>query len=76
MRFLLAPGAPLYPLVLDYDTLVVGTGPGQLINEKKSPPTKVDVSNGSVILMPKKQPFLLRNIGNVPMELLVIQIRK
>jgi hypothetical protein len=57
-RVKLAPGAPLNPLVLDYDAILVGMGPGQLVNEKKSPPTNINVSDGSVILMPKKQPYL------------------
>ena len=75
-RFKLAPGAPLNPLVLDYDAIIVGMGPGQLVIEKKSPPTNINVSDGSVILMPKKQPYLLRNVGNESLEVLVIEVRK
>jgi mannose-6-phosphate isomerase-like protein (cupin superfamily) len=51
-------------------------GNGKPINEKKSPQSRVNVSNGSVMLMPKEEPYLLRNIGKENLELLVIEIRK
>jgi mannose-6-phosphate isomerase-like protein (cupin superfamily) len=49
---------------------------GGLVNEKKSPQSRVNVSSGLVMLMPKEEPYLLRNIGKVNLELLVIEVRK
>jgi hypothetical protein len=75
-RFVLAPGAPLNPLVEGTDVLIVGMNNGELLNEKKSPQSHVNVSNGLVMLMPKEEPYLLRNIGKENLELLVIEVRK
>jgi hypothetical protein len=75
-RFVLAPGAPLNPLVGGTDVLIVGMNNGELLNEKKSPRSHVNVSNGLVMLMPKEEPYLLRNIGKENLELLVIEVRK
>jgi len=75
-RCILAPGAPLNPLVEGTDVLIVGMNSGELVNEKKSPQSHVNVSSGSVMLMPKEEPYLLRNIGKENLELLVIEVRK
>jgi mannose-6-phosphate isomerase-like protein (cupin superfamily) len=75
-RCILAPGAPLNPLVEGTDVLIVGMNNGELVNEKKSPQSHVNVSSGLVMLMPKEEPYLLRNIGKENLELLVIEVRK
>lgn len=75
-RYLLAPGAPLNPPVEGHDALIVGMNKGELVNEKNSPPSHVNISNGLVMLMPKEEPYLLRNIGKDSLELLVIEVRK
>lgn len=75
-RCILAPGAPLNPLVEGTDVLIVGMNNGELVNEKKSPQNHVNVSNRLVMLMPKEEPYLLRNIGKESLELLVIEVRK
>jgi mannose-6-phosphate isomerase-like protein (cupin superfamily) len=75
-RCILAPGAPLNPLVEGTDVLIVGMNNGELVNEKKSPQNHVNVSSGLVMLMPKEEPYLLRNIGKETLELLVIEVRK
>jgi mannose-6-phosphate isomerase-like protein (cupin superfamily) len=58
------------------DVLIVGMNNGELVNEKKSPLNHVDVSSGLVMLMPKKEPYLLGNIGKENLELLVVEVRK
>jgi hypothetical protein len=73
--FVLAPGTPLNPLIEGTDVLIVGMNNGELVNEKKSPRRYVSVSNGLVMLMPKEEPYLLRNIGKENLELLVIEVR-
>lgn len=75
-RCILAPGAPLNPFVEGTDVLIVGMNSGELVNEKKSPQNRVNVSSGLVLLMPKEEPYLLRNIGKENLELLVIEVRK
>jgi mannose-6-phosphate isomerase-like protein (cupin superfamily) len=75
-RFILAPGAPLNPLIEGREVVIVGMNNGELLNEKKSPPTHVNVRNGLVMLMPKGEPYLLRNVGKTKLELLMIEVRK
>jgi len=36
----------------------------------------VNVAKGLVMLMPKKEPYLLRNIGKESLDLLVVEVRK
>lgn len=64
------------PLLQGHDVVIVGMNNGEFVNEKKSPPSHVNVSSGSVILMPKEEPYLLRNVGKESLELLVIEVRK
>jgi hypothetical protein len=73
-RYILAPGAPLNPPE-GREILIVGMNNGELLDEKKSPPSDVNVTNGLVILMPKQESYLLRNIGKRSLELLVIEVR-
>jgi mannose-6-phosphate isomerase-like protein (cupin superfamily) len=75
-RFVLAEGASLRPLVEGHDVLIFGINDGELINEKKSPATHINVRNGLVFLMPKDEPYLLRNVGKQSVELLVVEMRK
>jgi mannose-6-phosphate isomerase-like protein (cupin superfamily) len=56
--------------------LIVGKNNGEVINEKETPPSHISVYDGSVMLMPKEEPYLLRNIGKEKVELLVIEVRK
>lgn len=74
-RYILAPGAPLNPPIEGTEVLIVGMNNGELLNEKKSPQSHVNVSNGLVILMPKQEPYLLRNVGKQSLELLLIEVR-
>lgn len=64
------------PLVEGREVLIVGMNNGELLNEKRSPPNHVDVWNGLVMLMPKEEPYLPRNVGKTNLELLVIEVRK
>jgi mannose-6-phosphate isomerase-like protein (cupin superfamily) len=76
-RFILAPGAPLdSQSIVGGEVLIVGRNNGEVINEKKSLPTHIDVYDGSVMLMPKEEAYLLRNVGKESTELLVIEVRK
>lgn len=76
-RFILAPGAPLDSrTIVGGEVLIVGRNQGEVINEKKSPPSHISVYDGSVMLMPKEEPYLLRNIGKENIDLLVIEVRK
>jgi hypothetical protein len=74
-RFVLAPGAPLNPPE-GREVLIVGMNNGEVVNEKKSLQSRVSVTNGLAMLMPREEPYLLRNIGKQSLELLVIEVRK
>jgi len=58
------------------EVLIVGRNEGEVVNEKRSPPTHINVWDGSVMLMPKEEPYLLRNVGKESVKLLVIEVRK
>lgn len=75
-RFILSPAASFRAPVAGHDNFIVGMSDGELVNEAKSPPTHTYVSNGSVILMPKEEPYLLRNVGKQRLDLLLIEHRK
>jgi len=76
-QFRLAPGASLdSQTIVGGEVLIVGRNDGEVINEKKSPPNNINISDGSVMLMQSEEPYLLRNIGKANLELLVIEIRK
>ena len=76
-RFILTPGAPLdSQSIVDGVVLIVGKNKGEVINEKKTPPSHINIYDGSVMLMPKEEPYLLRNIGKENVELLLIEVRK
>jgi len=75
-RFNLSPGAPLTSLVEGQEVLIFGMGDGELVNETKSPPAHINVRNGSVVLMPQEDHYLLRNIGKQELEVLVVEVRR
>src|SRR6185437_8467483 len=62
-RFRLAPGAPLHRMNEGKDVLIVGMGDGELVNEGKASTSHIDIKNGFVILMPKAEAYVLRNVG-------------
>jgi hypothetical protein len=75
-RYTLEPGAPLRPTVEGHDVLIVGMNDGEIANEAKEPQTYINVTNGTVMLMPKEEPYLLWNIGKQSLDLLLIDVRK
>ena len=75
--YILAPGASLdSQSIVGGEVLIVEKNNGEVINEKKTPPSHIGVYDGSVMLMPREEPYLLRNIGREKVELLVIEVRK
>ena len=74
-RYILAPGAPLNQPVEGTEDLIVGMGNGELLNEKKSQQSHITVFDGLVMLMPKQEPYQLRNVGKESLTLLLIEIR-
>jgi len=75
-HYILAPGAPLSPAVEGVDVFIVSMSNGELQNEKAPSQSTFPVSNGFVMLMPKQEPFLLRNVGKEKLELLVFEVRE
>lgn len=75
--YILAPGAPLDSRgIVGGEVLIVGRNNGEVVNEKKSPPAHINVFENLVVLMPDKEPYLLRNVGKDNVELLLIEIWK
>ena len=72
----LLPGALLTRWVLGDDELFIGMGKGELVNEAKSPPAEIPVSEGSIFLMPKDEPYKLRNVGKDDVKVRVIRIHR
>ena len=75
-RYTLAPGAPLRRMNEGHDVLIVAMTDGEIVNEAKTPQTQLNVTNGLVMLMPKEESYLFRNIGEQTLDLLVIDVRK
>jgi hypothetical protein len=75
-RFTLSPGALLRRLSEGKDILIVGMCDGELVNEAKASRSHINIKNGFVMLMPKEDPYLLRNIGEKDLNLLVIDVEK
>ena len=73
-HFTLEPGATLEPPG-DSDCLLIGINGGDLLNEKP-PFLHVDLGSDSVTLMPREQPFRLRNKGSENAEFRMIEIRR
>jgi len=58
------------------DVLIVAMNDGEIVNEAKTPQTRLNVTNGQVMLMPKEEPYLLRNTGKQTLDLLLVDVRK
>ena len=56
------------------DELIIGMGAGELVNEAKSPSLPISISEGLVLLMPKEESYLLRNVGKQDIHILVIRM--
>ena len=59
-----------------YDNFVVALNSGELTSGTKSPENLIGVIAGSVLLMPKEEVYLLRNVGKQGLELVLIEVRK
>jgi len=76
-RFILAAGALLDSRqIVGGEVLIVGKNNGEISNEKKPLANHINVFDGLVMLMPKGEPYLLKNIGQSEVDLLLIEIRK
>lgn len=70
----LSPDALLTKGIPGDDEVFIGMGSGELANEAKSPPGDVPISEGSLFLMPKDEPYRLRNVGKQDVKVRVIRI--
>ncbi|HTS35120.1 MAG TPA: hypothetical protein VMH04_05570 [Candidatus Solibacter sp.] len=76
IRYSLAPRAPLYRMAQGRDVLIVAMDEGEIVNEAKTSQNHVSIKNGMVMLMPKKEAYVLRNVGDTDLDLLVIDVTK
>ncbi len=73
-RIRISPGALLTKGIAGDDEVFIGMGSGELANEAKSPPVDVPVREGSLFLMPKDEPYRLRNVGKQDLEVRILRI--
>jgi hypothetical protein len=74
-HFFLEPGAILEQPSPSSDCLIIGIKGGDLLNEEL-PLLHVSLEKDSVTLMPKEQPFRLRNKSSASVEFRLIEIRR
>jgi len=74
--FTFSLGALLTKGVLCDDELFIGMGIGKLTNEAKSPPVDVSIGEGTIFLMPRNEPYKLRNVGLQDVKVRVIRIHR
>ncbi len=74
-HFTVEPGAAVDEPRPSSDLLIIGINGGDLVNEKP-PFLHVSLEKDAVTLMPKEQPFRLRNKSSVSIELRLLEIRR
>lgn len=74
-RFRLEPGAALEQSNCASDCLILGINGGELVNEKE-PFLHVSLEKDSVTLMPREQPFRLRNRSSESVEFRLVEIQR
>jgi len=74
-HFIIEPGAALDQPGSSSDCLLVGINGGDLMNEN-APFLHVYLAKDSVVLMPREQPFRLRNRGSATVEFRLIEIQR
>jgi len=74
-HFTIEPGAAAEQPGSSSDCRIIGINGGDLINEEP-PFLHVYLEKDEVILMPKEQPFRLRNRGSQNVELRLLEIRR
>lgn len=75
VHYIVEPGAALDEPTASSDYLIVGINGGDLVNEK-SPFRHLFLEKDQVNLLPKGQPFHLRNKTSQDVEVRLIQIRR
>lgn len=71
----LSPGAPLRRLVDGCDNLIVALSDGTLRNEVKTGGIPFGVAATQTFLLSRGEPYLLRNVGDKELRVLVIELR-
>jgi hypothetical protein len=74
--YILAAGAPVETPVKGQDAVLVAMTDGRFISEiSSSPQSTFSMAAGTVVLMPGDQRYKIRNVGDKPATVLVIQLR-
>jgi hypothetical protein len=74
-HFRIAPGAEVEEPNSSSDCLIIGINGGDLVNEKP-PFLHVSLEKDAVTLMPREQPFRLRNKSSQDVEFRLLEIRR
>jgi hypothetical protein len=75
VHYTLEPGPVLSEPNSDLDCLIVGINGGSVLNEEW-PSRHVSLDKDEVTLLPKEQPFRLRNVGPTDVEFRMIAIER
>ena|SRR5579864_4783049 len=74
-HFTIEPGGAVEEPGSSSDCVIIGVNGGDLVNEKP-PFLHVSLEKDTVTLMPKEQPFRLRNKGSENVEFRLLEIRR
>lgn len=75
VHYTLERGAVLTEPNSNLDCLIVGICGGSSLNEER-PNRHVSLGKDEVTLLPKEEPFRLRNVGNTDVEFRMIEIKR
>ena len=70
----ISPDALLTKGILGDDEVFIPMGIGRLVNEAKSPVIQIPIGEVSMFLMPKCEPYRLRNVGKQDLKVRIIRI--
>ena len=73
--YVLSPGAPLKKPMDSYDDVIVALTDGTLLDDAGPSHRAFNVAANQVFLMPRNDRYLLRNVGEKDLTLLIIQLR-
>lgn len=73
--YVLSPGAPLNRPVDGYDNVIVPLTAGTLQNQAVASQKPFSFDTKQVFLMPQTEKYLLRNVGEKEVTLLLIELR-
>lgn len=63
-RFTLEPDAPLHRTIEGHDVLIVAMSNGEIVNEAKTPQSRLNLTKGQVMLIPNEEPIFFGTLAS------------